>query len=585
MPTIGIKEELLFNALGKVYSEEEFNDLCFEFGLELDEVVVERPDPSKNAEVSVYKIDIPANRYDLLCLEGLCRSLKIFQKQLDIPRYTLSCPQEKQRMIIEPATSQVRPFAVAAILRGVTFTPSNYDSFIDLQDKLHHNICRRRTIAAIGTHDLDTISGPFRFTAEPPKDIKFCPLNKDKEYTAEELMELYVNEPHLKQYLHIIKDKPVYPIIYDRNNVVLSMPPIINGDHTKISLQTKNVFIEVTSLDLHKATVVLDTLVCMFSEYCEEPFVIEPVEVVDPDGNIVLYPELKYRTELISPDYINKYVGIQETPEKIAELLTKMCLKSEVMYYNEKGESKIKVEIPPTRHDVIHACDIVEDVAIAYGYNNIKKTIPHTVTIGAQLPVNKLSEQLSLELAQAGFTEGLTFSLCSKDDISTKLRSANGISTAVQVANPKTLEFQVVRTTLLPGLLKTIHANKKMPLPLKLFEISDVVLKDDSLDVGSKNERRLCAVYYNKKPGFEIIHGILDRVMQLLDVPVLSSDSPNGYCIKACDNSMFFPGRCADILVSNKKIGTLGVLHPESILNFDLNLPCSVVEISIEPFV
>ena len=579
MPTIGIKEELLFKALGKKYSEEEFNDLCFEFGLELDEVVFEKPDPTKDEEVCVYKIDIPANRYDLLCLEGLCRSLLIFQKKIEIPRYTLSCPQELQRMVIGAATSEVRPFAVAAVLRGVTFTASNYNSFIDLQDKLHHNICRRRTIAAIGTHDLNTISGPFLFTAEPPTDIKFCPLNKDKEYTAEELMDVYANDLHLKQYLHIIKDKPVYPIIYDQNKVVLSMPPIINGEHSKITLNTRNVFIEVTSLDLHKAKVVLDTIVCMFSEYCEEPFVIEPVEVVDPSGNVVLYPELKYRTEILSPAYINKMVGINESPENIADLLTKMCLRANVTSDNE-----IKVEIPPTRHDVIHACDIMEDTAIAYGYNNIRETIPKTVTIASQLPLNKLSDQLALELAQAGFTEALSFTLCSRDDISQKLRNPGELSKAVHVANPKALEFQVVRTSLLPGILKTIQCNKKMPLPLKLFEIADVVVKDPEKDVGTKNERRLCAAYYNKKSGFEIIHGLLDRVMQLLDVPVLDEKSSDGYCIKAYDNPTFFTGRCAEVIANGKSIGTMGILHPEAVTNFDLNLPCSALEINIEPF-
>lgn len=579
MPTIGIKEDLLFNALGKKYTEDEFNDLCFEFGLELDEVVFEKPDQTKNEEVCMYKIDIPANRFDLLCLEGLCRSLLIFQKKIPIPRYTLSSPKELQRMVIDSATAKVRPFAVAAVLRNVTFTADNYDSFIDLQDKLHHNICRRRTIAAIGTHDLDTINGPFVFTAKPPKEIKFCPLNKDKEYTAEELMDIYANDQHLKQYLHIIKDKPVYPIIYDKDDIVLSMPPIINGEHSRITLKTKNVFIEVTSLDLHKAKVVLDTVVCMFSEYCDEKFVIEPVEVVDPSGNVVLYPELQYRTEVLSSDYINKRVGIQESPDTIADLLTKMCLKAEVLPNDD-----IKVEIPPTRHDVIHACDIMEDTAIAYGYNNIQKTIPNTVTIASQLPLNKLSDQLSLELAQAGFTEALSFTLCSRDDISQKLRNPDALSKAVQVANPKTLEFQVVRTTLLPGVLKTIHCNKKMPLPLKLFEIADVVVKDSQKDVGSKNERHLCAVYYNKKPGFEIIHGMLDRVMQLLDVPVLDETSSEGYCIKACDAPTFFPGRCAEVVVNGKAIGTMGILHPEVVTNYDLNLPCSAIEINIEPF-
>ncbi|XP_035222020.1 phenylalanine--tRNA ligase beta subunit-like [Stegodyphus dumicola] len=583
MPTIGIKEELLFNALGRKYTEQEFSDLCFEFGLELDEVVLEKPDPTKDLEVSVFKIDIPANRYDLLCLEGVCRSLLIFQNKIDIPRYILSSPQEKQKLIIDAATAEVRPFAVAAVLRGITFTQSSYDSFIDLQDKLHQNICRRRTLAAIGTHDLDTINGPFIFTAKAPKDIKFCPLNKDKKYTAEELMDIYANDVHLKQYLHIIKDKPVYPVIYDQNGVVLSMPPIINGEHSKITLNTKNIFIEITSVDLHKAKVVLDTIVCMFSEYCEEPFVTEPVEVVDPSDNIVIYPELKYRTEVLSAESINKKIGINETPESIAKLLTKMCLKSEVV--SESGSSVVKVEIPPTRHDIMHARDIMEDVAIAYGYNNITKTIPQTVTIASQLPLNKLSDQLALELAQAGFTEALTFTLCSRDDISTKLRNTEELLKAVHISNPKTLEFQVVRTSLLPGLLKTINANKKMPLPMKLFEISDVVVKDPSMDVRARNERRLAAVYYNKRPGFEIIHGVLDRIMQLLDVPNLNEKNCDaGYIIKAYDNPMFFPGRCAEIIVYGKTIGTLGVLHPESVTNFDLNLPCSALEINIEPF-
>lgn len=144
-----------------------------------------------------------------------------------------------------------------------------------------------------------------------------------------------------------------------------------------------------------------------------------------------------------------------------------MCLSASVGSGNQ-----IDVEIPPTRHDIIHACDIYEDVAIAYGYNNIVKSLPQTNTIGAQLPVNKLSDQLREQMAQAGFTEALTFSLCSRDDISDKLRRPLAQEPAVHVANPKTLEFQVARTSLLPGLLKTVAANRRMPLPLKVLNSS-----------------------------------------------------------------------------------------------------------------
>ncbi|XP_059390017.1 phenylalanine--tRNA ligase beta subunit-like [Carassius carassius] len=589
MPTVSVKRDLIFEALGQKYTDEEFDELCFEFGLELDEITSEKEILSREqgdekaegaSDVVLYKIDVPANRYDLLCLEGLVRGLQVFKEKLEAPRYKRVSPADRgepQRLLITDETASVRPHAVAAVLRNISFTQERYESFIELQEKLHQNICRKRTLVAIGTHDLDTISGPFTYTAKPPGEIRFKPLNQSKEYTAAELMSLYKTDSHLRHYLHIIENEPLYPVIYDSNGVVLSMPPIINGDHSKISLNTKNIFIECTATDLTKAKTTLDMVVTMFSEYCEEPFTVEEAEVVYPDGRLCVYPELAYRTETLSGDFINKRVGISESSESIAQLLTRMCLRSEV-----SGEGGlIQVEIPPTRADVIHACDIMEDAAIAYGFNNIVRSTPHTYTIANQLPLNKLTELLRQDLAAAGFTEALTFALCSGEDIADKLRKNIAETRAVHISNPKTAEFQVARTSLLPGLLKTIAANRKMPLPLKLFEISDVVLKDETKDVGARNNRRLCAVYYNKSPGFEVIHGLLDRVMQLLDV---KPGRNQGYHIQAAEDSTFFPGRCAEIFSCGKSIGHLGVLHPDVISRFELTMPCSAIDIDIEPF-
>jgi phenylalanyl-tRNA synthetase beta chain len=99
--------------------------------------------------------------------------------------------------------------------------------------------------------------------------------------------------------------------------------------------------------------------------------------------------------------------------------------------------------VPPTRHDVIHACDIIEDVAISYGYNNIVRTIPQTNRIAEQFGLNKLTDLLREGIAAAGFTECLTFALCSRDDIAGKLKLQIENVAAVHIANPKTLEFQV----------------------------------------------------------------------------------------------------------------------------------------------
>lgn len=198
-----------------------------------------------------------------------------------------------------------------------------------------------------------------------------------------------------------------------------------------------------------------------------------------------------------------------------------------------------------------------------------------------------MSDLLKLDVALAGFTEGLTFSLCSREDVSDKLNRPNGLLEAVAIGNPKTAEFQIARTTLFPGLLKTIANNKNMALPLKLFELSDVVLKDATKDVGAKNERRLCAVNCGKTPGFEVIHGLLDRVMQVLEVKP-TTDKQNkpeeGYHIRKGSDAAMFPGRSAEVVYKGKVIGIMGVIHPDVLSKFEIVNPCAAMEINVEHF-
>jgi phenylalanyl-tRNA synthetase beta chain len=220
-------------------------------------------DEDEDEEI-IYKIDVPANRYDLLCLEGIARALRIFGQKQSVPTFSCksSLTHSYQRMVVKPETALIRPFVVCAVLRGVTFNESRYNSFIDLQDKLHQNLCRKRTLVAIGTHDLDTLQGPFTYEALPPADINFVPLKQRKEFNAAELMEFYKSDMKLKKFLSIIESSLVYPVLYDSKRRVLSLPPVINGAHSAITLKTRNVFIECTATDLTKAKIVLNTMVC-----------------------------------------------------------------------------------------------------------------------------------------------------------------------------------------------------------------------------------------------------------------------------------------------------------------------------------
>ncbi|KAG9284749.1 hypothetical protein G9A89_001119 [Geosiphon pyriformis] len=558
MPTVNVDKEVLFQTLGKQYSTEEFREVCFEFGIELEEDTSEKEILSKEvgaakaestSDRAILKIDIPANRYDLLCQEGISRALLIFQEKAKPPMYH----------VVEPKNGLLEKIFIRS----------------------------ERTLVAIGTHDLTTIKGPFSYEARPPKEICFTPLNQTKSFNGEELMKLYEEYKHLGKFLHIIRDFPVYPVIYDANHVICSLPPIINGDRSKITLNTKDVLIECTATDLTKANIVLNTIVTMFSVYCSEKFTVEPVQVVYPDGTSRVYPDLKPRVMDANINYINACTGLNLPGKEIISLLNRMSLSAII---SSDQEEKIKVEIPPTRADILHACDIMEDVAIAYGFNNIPKTFPSSATVGKALPINKLCDLVRRELALAGWTEVLPLILCSHDENFAYLNKEDNGTSAVKLANPKTAEYQVVRTSLLPGVLKTLRENKKHPLPIKLFEVSDVVYKDDSQERRARNERKVCAIYCNKTSGFEVIHGLLNLLLNMLHEKLVDpSGDESGYFIRESSDPTYFPKRTADIFLRksstiNRKIGSFGILHPKVLENYALVYPCSALEFSLEEF-
>ncbi|KAI9209325.1 uncharacterized protein BJ171DRAFT_486464 [Polychytrium aggregatum] len=588
MPTVNVDKETLFKELGRSYTTSEFEELCFEFGIELEDDTSEREMATKEvgaekakdlSDRPIYRIDIPANRYDMLCGEGIARALRTYLGLQKPVEYKLATPKKLEQLHVKPETGAVRPFVVAAILRNITFDQLAYDSFIELQEKLHNNICRKRTLVAIGTHDLDTIVGPFSYEALRPLDINFVPLNQAKSMNGEELMTFYEADRRLSKYLPIIRSEPRYPVIYDSKRTVLSLPPIINGDHSKIRLTTKNVFIECTATDLTKAKIVLNTVVTMFSQYCADKYTIEPVEIVQPDGTSAVYPDISNRKMEASVDYINKSIGIKLPVDDVAKLLTKMSLSARY----SKDRRTVHVSIPPTRSDVLHPCDIMEDVAIAYGYNNIPKTAPKASTVAAPFPLNKLTDLLRREMTLSGYTEVLPLILCSHDENFAFLNKKDG-GEAIQLSNPKTIEYQVVRTSLLPGILKTVAHNKKLPLPLKVFEVSDVAFKDDSIERRARNQRNLCVVYSNKTSGFEIIHGVLDRLMAMLAVPLGRIGEDAGYYIAESENPTYFPGRRADVYYNGNVIGSMGIVHPDVLSKFEIGFPCTALEINVEHF-
>ncbi|KAJ2557451.1 phenylalanine--tRNA ligase subunit beta [Coemansia sp. RSA 1933] len=584
MPTLDVDKEKLFAYLGNKYDTEKFGELCFEFGIELEEDTSQEGElgPGERAQL---KIDIPANRYDLLCYEGLSRALGVFLGQEETPKYRVASVEKPHRIVVAKECAQIRPYVVGAILRGVQFTEERYKSFIDLQDKLHNNLCRKRTLVSIGTHDLGTVQGPFRYEARKPEDIRFVPLNQTEEMDGRRVVEFYEDDLHIRKFLGIIRDSPVYPVVYDANETVMSLPPLINSEHSKISLDTRDVLIEITATDMTKVVVVLNIVLAMFSGYCSEPFVVEPMEVEYPDGTVMVCPDYTPRVMQTSSTYLNGIVGIKQSDSEIVGLLKRMSMEAKV----EQGAA-ISVTLPLTRPDVLQECDIAEDLAIAFGYNNIPRVQNNAATVGKPLELNTVSDIVRHKMASCGWIEALTLSLCSHDENFGFLRRTDSGNEAVVLKNPKSAEYQVCRTSLLPGLLKTIRKNMRHAMPYKLFEVSDVVLKAPHAERGTRNERRACGLFSATAAQFEVTQGLLDAVMLALAVPPPTAASGRRYYLRESAEPAYLPGRSASVMYTDAsgktaEIGSIGVIHPEVLASFELEYPVSVFEISIEPFV
>lgn len=149
----------------------------------------------------------------------------------------------------------------------------------------------------------------------------------------------------------------------------------------------------------------------------------------------------------------------------------------------------------------------------------------------------------------------------------------------VQISNPKTLEFEIVRTSLLPGLLKCLQGNKKEPIPQKVFELSDCVVIAPETETGAKNVRKIAAMVCDQSSNFEVIHGLLDLIM----CKVGSKMGKDYKLVEDATDVRYFTKRGVAIMLHGKKIGSMGVLHPEVLGNFELKYPVSALELDFEP--
>ncbi len=535
MPTLTFEKKDLLKLIGKKIRDNELSENISYLGTDLkridkDEIVVE----------------IFPNRTDMLTIEGFARALKAFMGiKTGIINYKVN--KSKEKIIVENNVKKVRPYIAGAIIKNVKIKENIIKSLMQVQEKIHQTYGRNRRKVAIGIHDYDKIEFPLKYKSIQPRKIEFIPLNENEPMNLNEVLEKH---PKGKAYSWILEGKERYPILLDKNNEVVSFPPIINSSRTQVTTNTKNLFIEVTGEDEKAVEKTLNIIVTSLADRGGKVYSIKI--------NNRETPNLKPSTIRVKPEYISKILGIELNESKLKKLLRKMN-----MDYEKK-----KAVVPAYRTDILHAFDIAEEAAIAYGYNKIGGELPEISTIGEEDDEYKFARKISEILIGFGLLETNTNNITNESEE----KKAGFKGDLIKIKNSVTIGYTSLRKHIIPSLLKVLSENKHYDYPQNIFEINTVFTEDKKTETGIREEKNLGIVLCGKDADFTKIKQIINAVLRTTNT---------NFEIEEHSSETFIQGRAAKIIINKKEVGFFGELNPQVIENFQLDMPTAAAEIKI----
>jgi phenylalanyl-tRNA synthetase beta chain len=487
------------------------------------------------------------DRPDLFSTEGVAHALRGFLSlETGLREYPVT--PSGMAFSVDPGLASIRPFLGSAVIRDVHLgSEAAIESLMGLQEALHWAVGRGRGKVAIGVHDLDTVQPPFRYLASE-RSRSFVPLDYDRPMTMEEIL---TEHPKGRDYAHLVRDLPRFPLIVDAKDRVLSFPPIINGELTRVTGNTRNILLDTTGTD-RKAVMTAVRILC--TALAETGAGIESVAI---DG--APCPDLAPAERMVSAGACSRLIGIPLTPASMAELLGRMRFGA-----TPAGGDRLRVRVPCYRSDIMHDWDIYEDVAIAYGYDRIAPALPRVFAIGAKHPVTALAEAVRTIFTGMGYLEVIPFTLTNERVLFTWMQRPPR-PPALHVKYPISEEHTVIRTDILPLLLETLQGNRHRELPQRVFAIGDVV-------EGKETFQKVAAVSLHPAADFtEAYAGTLALVRELgLAVTVSESGDP-----------AFIAGRRGDLLVDGVSRGSFGEVHPAVLSAFALEHPVAALELDL----
>ncbi|MBN1792325.1 phenylalanine--tRNA ligase subunit beta [Candidatus Woesearchaeota archaeon] len=549
MPTLTLNKEVLEKLVGKKLSLDQLKDRISMLGTDLEKI-----------EDNEIVVEVFPNRPDMLSEPGFARALSSFigvKTGLREFKVNKASQNENYKVIIDRSVEKVRPFTACAIVKNIKFDDEKIREIVQLQEKLHVTFGRHRKKLAIGIYPLEKIHLPITYTAMKPSEIRFRPLESDKEMTG---LEILARHPAGKEYAHLLKDAKVFPLFVDAKGSVLSMPPIINSHETgKVSEETSEVFIECSGFDYEVLSQCLNIIVTSLAEMGGKIFEM----ILDYGREKRRSPDLSPREWKLDIDYARRMIGLQLSDSEIKKLLERMGF--------AYSETSRKVLIPAYRTDILHQIDLAEDIAIAYGYENFEPEIPNVMTIGEEDPLEVFKNRAANILVGMGFIETISYNLTNKDVNSHKML-IKGDSAVVEIANSQTVDRSIMRSWVLPSLMQIFSENTNKEYPQKLFEIGTGFIHSSSEETGVDEVPKLAAAIARSDSDFTRIKQVVDELMKSLGLE---------FSLEKTDHPSFIVGRGAKILTGKKEIGFLGEINPLVLEGFGVQMPVSALELDI----
>ncbi|MCL2209001.1 MAG: phenylalanine--tRNA ligase subunit beta [Treponema sp.] len=584
MPKIEVNEQVFYTLAarpGGWKNRDEFEAILTCAKAELDE----DSDKSLPEQERTLKIELnDTNRPDLWGTAGCARQLKIYNSG-KIPEYSFfsrqgSDKKTTRKVKVEASVKQVRPYIAGFIAKGKTITDPMLRDMIQTQEKLAWNFGRKRRAISMGLYRIALIKWPIIYKGADPDSVSFIPLQTDQPFGPLTLREILRQHPKGREYAFILEKEPVHPLLTDSQGFILSYPPIINSnDLGAVEVGDSEIFVELTGTDMHTLTLAASIVAC---DFADNGFTIEPVEMeYEYDtlfGRNPVFPRYFQEPIFCSLSRVEKFLGEKLNADECVQALMRMGVKAEKTTDMERGtevmSEGVRAYPPEYRNDFLHAADIIEDIMIGRSLGSFKSQRPSDATIGRLLPITLFSRQVKEALIGLGYQEMIYNYLGSRKDLVEKMRGDGG--RIIRIFNPMTENYEYVRDSVIASLMASESVSGRSVYPHKIFETGKIAYLDDNENYRSSTCQYAGFLHAGTDSNFNTAAAELQTLFYYLS---------REYKVEESSDPRFIPGRAAAIIYKGKSIGVFGELHPETLENWGVTVPCTACEIDLDALI